>query len=96
MEHTSFLVVFVDARKLSMPIILIRKRGKSSIFVLRIVKKIVLKLLCTPGGFEPILRKCPQIDKLILFVKKEHYFVFSKTDFDMGHLIKAVSIKLDS
>ena len=79
MEHTSFLVVFVDASKLSMPIILIRKRGKSSIFVLRIVKKIVLKLLCTPGGFEPILRKCPQIDKLILFVKKEHCFVFCET-----------------
>ena len=79
-----------------MPIMFIKKGKTASFFVSRIVKKIVLKLLCTPGGFEPILRKCPQIDKLILFVKKEHYFVFSKTDFDMGHLIKTVSIKLDS
>ena len=79
-----------------MPIMFIKKGRTASFFVSGIVKKIVLKLLCTPGGFEPILRKCPQIDKLILFVKKEHYFVFSKTDFDMGHLIKTVSIKPDS
>ena len=44
-----------------------------------LMKFVLLEMLCTPGGFEPILRKCPQIDKLILFVKKEHHFVFSKT-----------------
>ena len=53
-------------------------------------------MLCTPGGFEPILRKCPEIDKLILFVKKEHYFVFPRQILTLRHLIKTVSIKLDS